>query len=335
MKRALCLFFAVCLLILTGCTPAAKPAEANIFAMDTYMAFVAYGDGAEDALLEATHLVQDLEKELSRTDANSAVYAINHTASAAIPADTQAVLDAALRHSADTRGLFDVTVAPLVELWNITGEEPHIATDDEIAALLPMVGSEHIHVDGDTVTLDEGCAIDLGGIGKGYAGDQVAALLREKGITGATASLGGNVVVLGKKPDGSLWNVAIQDPVGTKYACLLTLTDCAVVTSGGYQRYFTADDGTVYQHILDPRTGKPAESDLTSVSIICTDGTRADAYSTALYIMGEADAIAFWRERQDFDMVLITTDGRLLYTPDLSEKITFTEGAAYEAERIN
>ncbi len=333
MKKLLCLL-ALCL-TLTGCAAPQKPAEANIFAMDTYMAFVAYGEGADAALLEATHLVQDLEKELSRTDEKSAVYGINHGAGVPVPADTLAVLDAALRWSEDTDGLFDVTVAPLVELWNITGEEPHIATDAEIAELLPLVGREHVRVDGDTVTLDDGCAIDLGGIGKGYAGDAVAALLQERGVTGATASLGGNVVVIGTKPDGSLWTVAIQDPASANYACLLTLTDCAIVTSGGYQRYFTAEDGTVYQHILDPRTGKPADSDLTSASIICADGTRADAYSTALYIMGEVDATAFWREKQDFDMVLITEDGRLLYTPGLADKISLTEGTAYEAECIN
>ncbi len=334
MRKVLCLLLLACLL-LSGCTAPARPAETNIFAMDTYMAFVAYGEGADEALLEATHLIQRLEKELSRTDEKSAVYAINHGTAAAVPADTLAVLEAALSLSDDTDGLFDVTIAPLVELWNITGETPHIATEDELAALVPLVGREHVHVDGDTVTLDDGCAIDLGGIGKGYAGDKVAELLGAKGLTGATASLGGNVVVLGTKPDGKLWTVAIQDPASTDYACLLSLTDCAVVTSGGYQRYFTAEDGTVYQHILDPRTGKPAESDLTSVSIICPDGTRADAYSTALYIMGEADAIAFWREKQDFDMVLITADGRLLYTPALADKITFTEGAAYEATLVN
>lgn len=333
MKKILCLL-ALCL-TLTGCAAPVTPAEANIFAMDTYMAFVAYGDGAEDTLLACTHLVQDLEKELSRTDEKSAVYSINHGAGTPVPADTLAVLDAALHWSEDTDGLFDVTVAPLVELWNITGEEPHIATDEELAALLPLVGREHVRVDDDTVILDDGCAIDLGGIGKGYAGDAVAALLREKGITGATASLGGNVVVMGVKPDGSLWNVAIQDPASNAYACLLTLTDCAVVTSGGYQRYFTADDGTVYHHILDPRTGQPAQTDLTSVSIICADSTRADAYSTALYIMGEAGAIDFWRARQDFDMVLITADGRLLYTPGLSDQISYTEGASYEAQLVN
>ncbi len=334
MKKALCILLLACLCGLTACAPA-KPAEANIFAMDTYMAFVAYGDQAEKALYDSVKNVQAIEDLLSRTKQTSEVFQLNENGAAALSSEARFVLQTALQHSGETGGLFDVTVAPLVELWNITGETPHIATDEEIAALLGAVGAEHVHIGGDTVTLDEGTAIDLGGIGKGYAGDVVANTMRQYGVTGGTASLGGNVVVVGTKPDGKLWTVAIQDPASTDYACMLTLTDCAVVTSGGYQRYFTAEDGTVYHHILDPRTGKPADSDLVSVSIVCDSSTRADAYSTAVYIMGETDAIAFWQSYRNFDMVLITADGRLLYTPGLADKITFTEGAAYEAQLIN
>ena len=101
------------------------------------------------------------------------------------------------------------------------------------------------------------------------------------------------------------------------------------VTSGGYQRYFTGPDGTVYQHILDPKTGYPVESDLLSVSILCDNGTMADAYSTALYVMGWEAAQDFWRQNGGFDMVLITKDGQVLYTPGLADKLTETEGSGY------
>ena len=238
----------------------------------------------------------------------------------------------ALSYAGNTGGAFDITVAPLVDAWNIHGEEPRVLSDDEIAALLPLVGSEHLQLDGTAAALDDGCAIDLGGIAKGYAGDVVAALYRRCGIQGGWASLGGNVYAHGTKPDGSFWNVAVRDPADTAAnAALLQLSNEFAVTSGGYQRFFTADDGTVYQHIIDPQTGKPARSDLLSVTIIAPNGTMADAYSTALYVMGESGAVSFWSaNRADFDMVLITADRRLLYTPGLLGRITTEEGGPYE-----
>lgn len=183
---------------------------------------------------------------------------------------------------------FDITIAPLVSLWGITTDSPYVPTQQEIDALLPLVGPEHLHLSGDTATLDDGCAIDLGGIAKGYASDRVAAIFARHGITSGTISLGGNVYVCGSKPNGQPWVVAIQDPRSDGYAVTVALTDSFAVTSGGYQRYYTAPDGTVYQHILDPKTGYPVESDLLSVSILCDNGTMADAYSTALYVMGSA-----------------------------------------------
>ena len=229
-----------------------------------------------------------------------------------------------------------MTIAPLVELWGITTEHPRVPAREEIDALLPLVGTEHVHAEGTEASLDEGCAIDLGGIAKGYASDCVAALFAASGITGGFASLGGNVYVHGVTADGQLWKVAIQDPQKTDaFACTLHLSDAFVVTSGGYQRNFTGPDGTVYQHIIDPATGYPAVSDLLSVSVITYgaadgQGTRADAYSTALYVMGEEAAVDFWRARQaSFDMVLVTEDGRVLYTPGLKDCFDETEGSGY------
>ena len=215
----------------------------------------------------------------------------------------------------------------------ITSDAPRVPSQEEIDALLPLVGGEHVHMD-DAVMLDAGCAVDLGGIAKGYASQQVADILRAHGITSAVVSLGGNVYVCGSKPDGTPWNVGIQDPAGSGYAAMVSLTDRFAVTSGGYQRYFEAEDGTVYRHILDPRTGRPADSDLLSVTIISDDGTAADAYSTALYVMGEQEAVSFWRAHGGFELILITADGRLLYTPGLSDAITKPEDCAYDFQLL-
>ena len=345
MKRLLCMLAACALAVsLSGCGDT-RPAKTDLFAMDTYMTLVAYGDGAQDALAEASRTINALEQRLSRTREGSDVWQINHGGGRVDPM-TAHLIQQAMDYSLETGGAFDMTVAPLVDLWAINSDSPHVPSQEEIDALLPLVGAGHVAFDvsqaslsgPDTVSLDEGCAIDLGGIAKGYAGNAVAAVFAEHGVTSGTASLGGNVYVCGTRPDGKPWSVAVQDPLRDGYACLLQLQDTFAVTSGGYQRYFTAPDGAVYQHILDPKTGRPAESDLLSVTVVCPDGTRSDAYSTALYVMGEAGAVAFWGAHQGddaFDMVLITADGRLLYTPGLAGNLSEQEGSSYVFQPIS
>lgn len=336
MKRIVCLLLAMlAALSLTACGRGEEPEKQELFAMDTYMSLIAYGDGARDALAAAAREINRLERELSRTVSTSDVYQLNAGGSASVSDETAALLAAAVEYSEKTGGLFDVTIAPLVTLWGITTDSPRVPSQGEIDALLPLVGSDHIRLDGDTVTLDTGCAVDLGGIAKGYASDRVAEILRQNAVTGAAVSLGGNVYVCGQKPDGTGWSVAVQDPKNTdSYALTLELTDTFAVTSGGYQRFFTGEDGTVYQHILDPRTGRPAETDLLSVTVIAQNGTMADAYSTALYVMGEQGACDFWRQSAAaFDLVLVMSDGRVLYTPGLEGHIS-QKGADYVFSQI-
>lgn len=161
----------------------------------------------------------------------------------------------------------------------------------------------------------KGMEIDLGGIAKGYTGDRVMQAFKKAGVSSGLISLGGNVQALGSKPDGSPWRVAIQDPQNElEYLGILEIVDKAVITSGGYERYFE-EDGVRYHHIIDPRTGYPADSGLLSATIISEDGALADGLSTSLFIMGKDAAEDFWRERSDkFDYILETTDGRLYVT---------------------
>ena len=310
----------------------------ELFAMDTYMTFVAIGDGADDVLTDLSRTVNTLESSLSRTVDTSEVSRLNRDGSAVWDEDGAQLLSWALQHSQETDGAFDITIAPLVELWGITSDSPRVPSQAEIDALLPLVGYEHVHQsEFCSISLDEGCSVDLGGIAKGYASDKTAELFAGSGIFGGFVSLGGNVYVHGVTAEGQPWNVAIQDPRNTEaYACTLRLSDAFVVTSGGYQRFFTGPDGTVYQHIIDPATGYPVQSDLLSVSIVTRrdnggTGTMADAYSTALYVMGETAAVDFWRQHSAaFDMVLVTADGRLLYTPGLADCFNKTEGSGYD-----
>ncbi len=341
MKKSVSLLLALLLaLSLTACGQKSETVE--LFAMDTYMTLSAAGDGAVDVLTQAAQTINSLEASLSRTISTSDVSHLNRDGSAVWDDDAAQLLSWALKYSEETDGAFDITIAPLVELWGITSDSPRVPAQEEIDALLPLVGREHVHqTDYYNISLDEGCAIDLGGIAKGYASDCVAALFSRSDITGGCISLGGNVYVYGKNPQNKPWSVAIQDPQDSAgYVCTLSLSDAFVVTSGGYQRYFTADDGTVYQHILDPKTGYPVQSDLVSVSVItygalAGQGTQADAYSTALYVMGEQGAIDFWRSRDmSFDMVLITADGRVIYTPGLADCFNEKDGTSYVCQPL-
>ena len=321
-----------------------KTAELELFAMDTYMSFTAYGNRAEEALAEAGRTINELEQRLSRTREGSEIWTLNAQGCADISPDTAELIGQALAYAAQTGGAFDITVAPLVELWGITTDTPRVPAKAEIDALLPLVGSKHLTLTRsdpaltvfDTAVLDPGCAVDLGGIAKGYAADRVADILEKYGVSDAVASLGGNVYVRGTRPDGTPWRVAIQDPLQNGCAAMLTLSDTFVVTSGGYQRFFADPDGTIYQHILDPATGYPVQSDLLSVTVVCPDGARADAYSTALYVMGEATAASFWQscqaEVEPFEMVLITADHRIVCTSGLADNFTEQEDASYAYE---
>lgn len=340
MRRFACLLLAVLLTVsLCGCG-GTQESRLDLFAMNTYMVITAEGGDTEESVKSVSREISRLENALSRTIDTSSVSRLNTEGNAVLDEDTSSLLAAALTYSADTNGAFDVTIAPLVALWGITSDDPRVPSQEEIDALLPLVGSEHIHLDGREATLDVDCAIDLGGIAKGFASDKAADILSRSGADRACANLGGNVYVYSREGHDA-WNVAIQDPKGKDdYVCILSLTDHFVVTSGGYQRYFTGPDGTVYQHILDPKTGYPVQSDLLSASVILPRsgdelaGTRADAYSTALYVMGESGAADFWRAHRDFDMVLVTTDGRVVYTPGLASVFHEAEGVSYVCEQL-
>lgn len=334
MKRLACLLLA-CLtaLSLTACG-APKAQEVSLFAMDTYMTLSAYGDSAEEALAAASREINRLESTLSRTIDTSDVSRLNAGETVTVQKETRELLERALALSDATGGAFDMTVAPLVSLWGITSDAPHVPSQEEIDALLPLVGSEHVHMDGSIVSLDAAAPWIWA------ASPRVTPPSRWRTSCRPTASpppwchWAATSMSAVPSPDGSAWNVGIQDPTSSGYAATVALTDCFAVTSGGYQRYYVAEDGTVYQHIIDPRTGRPADSDLLSVTVISDDGTAADAYSTALYVMGEQEAVSFWRAHGGFDLILITADGRLLYTPELADTITAPEGCAYDFQPI-
>ena len=180
-------------------------------------------------------------------------------------------------------------------------------------------------LDGNTVTIPENMQIDLGAVGKGYTGDLITEILQENDITSALLDLGGNIQTIGTKPYGTQWKLGLRSPFDEGSFATLNVTDCAVITSGGYERYFIGEDGETYWHILDPATGKPAHSGLISVTIVGEEGRLCDAFSTSLFVMGREKAENLWREREDFEMVLVTDDGKIYLTEGLENQFTLNE----------
>lgn len=217
--------------------------------------------------------------------------------------------------SEKTNGAFDITIYPLMELWGFTTKNYRVPESSEIAEALKGVSYTNVSVNGQQVALTGGSSIDLGGIAKGYTSSRVIQIMKDCGIEHAIVNLGGNVQVLGTKTDGSDWRVAIQNPASeNSYLGILSTKDKAVITSGGYERYFE-QDGQVYHHIIDTQTGYPSDSDLTSVTIVYSDGTTADALSTALFAMGLDGAKELYRSGDiDFDMILF--DGSRVYVSE-------------------
>ena len=309
------------LLFLTGCSAESspEPVQGTFFAMDTVMDFTIYG---ESGLIDQSEsLIASLESLVSVTDANSELYAINQTGSGTLTGKASSLMEQALEICRRTDGALDLSIYPIVRAWGFTTGSYQVPDEAEIQALLPLVDYRKIQydaADGD-VTLPVGMKIDLGSVAKGYAGQLVAQMLREHGVQSALLNLGGNVQTVGAKPDGSPWQIGIKDPQGEDAMMVLSVEDQAVVTSGGYERYFE-QDGQTYWHIMDPSTGAPAHSGLISVTIIGPCGLRCDGLSTALFVMGREKAAAHWAAHQDYEAVLVDESGTIWLTPGLKDR---------------
>ncbi|MBQ7718651.1 MAG: FAD:protein FMN transferase [Clostridia bacterium] len=286
----------------------------TVYAMDTVMEIKAYGDNAEEAINEAEKEIFRLERLFKRDSEESDVYKLNKYKKAVVSADTADVVKKALDISEATEGAFDISIAPLTDLWGFYTKEYRVPSQKKIDSVLPQVNYKNIGVDGNFAVISGNSEIDLGGIAKGYLSEKITEGFRKAGVTSAIVSLGGNIQTLGNKPDGGKWQVAIQNPDSdNSYIGILSVSDMAVVTSGGYRRFFEKD-GKIYHHIFDTKTGYPANGGLKSVTIVCFDGTRADGLSTALFVMGLDRGTEFWRADKGFDAIFLTDDNKIFVT---------------------
>lgn len=321
MKKLWTIFlaFAVLLAGCSGIQTSTPVSHGTFFAMDTVMDFQIYGD--TKLLRNAEEIVTDLEKKVSVTDPDSEIYAINLQGAGTLTGEAEELMKLALSMCSRTDGMLDISVYPVVRAWGFTTGAYQVPGEETLQKLLPLVDYTKIQYDSTTgqVTIPEGMTIDLGSIAKGYAGQLAAQYLRDQGVTSALLNLGGNVQTIGSKPDGTPWSIGIQDPKGSSPMMALSVSDQAVITSGGYERYFE-QDGQTYWHIMDPATGRPARSGLLSVSVIGEQGSVCDALSTALFVMGLEKAALFWAASDDFEAIFVTDTGEIYLTEGLKNQ---------------
>lgn len=321
-----------------------EPVQKQIFAMDTVMTLTAYGKNAEAGLDGAAGIINSLDNMLDPDSQDSYTSLLNSADGADVVVTPQIaeMLSTALSVCKLSNGALDLSVYPIYEAWGEFSEETgRIPDSDELRELLKSLHFSETEItsfEGEynySVRMPAGTQISFGAVAKGCASKYAIDAMRKAGVESGVVSLGGNVQTLGVKPDGSNWTIAVDDPHDTgSFIGTLSVGETAVVTSGNYQRYFVGSDGVKYHHLIDPATGKPSESGLVSVTVICPDGTLADCLSTAMFILGEDAALKYWRDNGGFDMIMITDDNRVVCTSGLIEVFTLTNKDNYTVSMV-
>ncbi len=336
-------------LMASGCGNMGKTMNTTtLFAMDTVMEIQIAG--SEELLSEAEQRIRDIEKKVSVTDKDSEIYKLNDECGAKLSEDTAKIMDGALKMCDKTDGALDITIYPVLREWGFTTGEYKVPDETRLEELLEYVDYSKVKLSfdgrliaddasgyisgeaenaGESVaccSIPENTKVDLGSVTKGYTSGVLSDFFKEKGVKSGLINLGGNVQCIGSKSNGQPWNVAIKSPFkdsDSKIFGVLKASDVAVITSGGYERFFE-EAGETYWHILDPKTGRPARNGLVSVTIVGKDALKCDALSTALFVKGLDGAIDFYRNNDDFDIILITEDGETYISDGIADSFSLS-----------
>lgn len=331
-KRFYALLLSAALLsVLTACGGAVRPTSTPTpqrqsqvgFYFDTVVTMEVYTND-ETLLADAQAACQRYDDLLSKTHEGSDVWNINHAEGkrVAVSDETREILEKALEYSRLSEGAFDITIEPCVALWDFTGDGMGILPEETLLAqAAAKVDWTQVDISDEGVLLPAGMTIDLGAIAKGYITDRIAALLKSRGVESGFLNFGGNVLTIGNKPDGTAWNIGVQDPLGKRDKNIIgaaKVSGQAVVTSGIYERGFDLD-GVRYHHILDTSTGWPVQNELAGVSIIAPDAFDADALSTTVFAMGVEKGTAFIEGLDGIEAIFVTRDDTVTWTSGLED----------------
>lgn len=308
----------LCIFVLSslpaGCVrnETALPISKSGFFLNTVVTITLYGDADEKLLEQGLELCKSYERMFSKTIEGSDIYQINHShgSPVAVSKETFRLIEEGIDFGRKSDGLFDISIGSVSNLWDFTGENPHVPDASQINDKLAYVDDQSIVLDkrACTIQIPEGMELDLGGIAKGYIGDKLKEFYEEKGISSGLLNLGGNVLCIGTPPDKDAFHIGIQRPFSeTDSITDVYVKDACVVTSGVYERYFEAD-GQRYYHVLNPYTGYPADTDLYSATVICGNSMEADALSTSILMMGADKGAAYARSLENIQKVILITD---------------------------
>jgi len=313
-------FFAdIAILLFAGCS---KPVEhQSEFVLATICTITLYDNGTPGVYQDVFARIREIESRMSVFIEGSDVYRINKAAgieAVEVHSDVFGVIERAVHYAELSGGAFDPTVEPLAALWGIGGENPRVPAREEIESVLPLINWRDIELNRENKTVflkRPGMALDLGAIAKGYAADEAAVIIKKAGIPRAMINIGGNILTVGEKKDGSLWRIGIQNPLDTRgaYIGMSRIMEKALVTSGVYERFFVAG-GRHYHHIFSPSLGYPADNGLLSVSIITDISMDADALSTAVFVLGYEKGRAFVESLEGVEAIFVFDDRSICLT---------------------
>lgn len=325
-KKYISLFLS-CLLIIPICTlPSScakdrSPATLSECYFDTVVSITLYGDDAK-YIDDCFDICDSYEKKISNTIEDSEISKINkHNGYIKVSDDTLEILKKGIEYGDISGGQFDITIGGLSDLWPFGDKSPHVPDSNLIDNAVKHVNYKNIIIDGNNVMLkDNESKIDLGGIAKGFIADKLKSYLKSKGVKNGIINLGGNILLIGKKPDGTNYNIGIKKPFEENdISATVSVNDYSVVSSGNYERYFYEND-KLYHHILDVKTGYPVTNDLLSVSIISKKSVDGDGFSTTCFTMGLKEGMKLINNTKDVEAVFIDADYKIHCSDGLKNK---------------
>ena len=319
-----CILYATSIILVlmqTGCQAPKQhdPITKSTFLLNTIVTITIYDSTDESILNGVVDLCKDYENRLSRTIESSEISRLNNRNGQSVftlTKETAEVLEKGIYYSTLTDGAFDITVEPLTSLWNFTSENPVVPDSTQIASAVKKVDYKSLSLEGTELTfLSDDTKLDLGAIAKGFIADQMKDYLLENGVKSAIINLGGNILCVGSKPDGTAFKIGVQKPFKDRNETVasLEIRDYSVVSSGIYERYFE-QDGISYHHILNPNTGYPYENDLISVTIISPYSVDGDGLSTSCFALGLEKGMELINSLDDIYAIFITDDYNLHYS---------------------
>lgn len=318
-------------LLMAGCqaSEAEKPEEEfskTNFVLGTVVTISLYDNGSEEILEKAFARLLEIENLMSANLEASEIGQINLLAGkepVPVSEETYKVIEKGIYYGEVSKGTFDISMEPVVDLWKIGTGDARVPSEEELQLALSKVSFEKIQLDetNQTAFLPEyGMGLDLGGIAKGYAADEIVRLLKAEGVSSAMLNLGGNVFAMGSKIDGSTWNIGIQNPFDERnqYFGIASIANQTVVTSGPYERYFE-ENGKRYHHIFDTATGMPVENNIASVTVIADSSIDGDALSTTLFALGIEEGLALVETLEGVDCIYVDYDKKVTVSTGLRD----------------